>query len=196
MFKDLNKKEGYFQLIAAGEPYRLLFPLGAFIGILGVLMWPLFVWHFMKTYPGATHPRVMIEGFLTCFVAGFLGTALPRLLDVPRVTLGETLGVAGTISGITALHYSVRTLAGDELFFLLFLVLVVALAFRTMDANPSHGALRLRGTGLDCGRDYLGGGDSAGGAKWARRQSKNHSRSVSVLNFRSASSAFSFLPVF
>jgi len=51
-----------------------------------VLLWPLYVWHITAVYPGLAHSRIMVEGFLTCFVVGFLGTALPRLLDVPRTT--------------------------------------------------------------------------------------------------------------
>jgi uncharacterized protein involved in response to NO len=98
----------YFSLIAAGEPFRLLFPLGAAIGIAGVLMWPLFVWNFTKTYPGLNHSRIMIEGFLTCFVVGFLGTALPRL------------------------HFCGQTLLGDELFFLTLSALVVVLLARAV----------------------------------------------------------------
>ena len=128
----LTTAQGYFQLIAAGEPYRLLFPLGALIGILGVLMWPLFVWHFLKSYPGTAHPRLMIEGFLTCFVIGFLGTALPRLLDVPRMTLREALGFASALLGIAGLHFTGYTAAGDQLFFMTLLVLVFAMAFRSI----------------------------------------------------------------
>jgi len=127
-----RQNKGYIQLIAAGEPYRLLFPIGALIGIFGVMMWPLFVWNFTKAYPGLTHPRVMIEGFLTCFVIGFLGTALPRLLDVPRMTLGETFGFAGTLPLIAWLHFTGHTAAGDQLFFLMLLVLVFALVFRAI----------------------------------------------------------------
>ena len=126
-----GKERGdYIQLIADGEPYRLLFPVGAIIGILGVAMWPLFVWHAIKTYPGLAHPRIMIEGFLTCFVVGFLGTALPRLLDAPRMTLGEALGFAGALPGVAWLHFTGHTRAGDELFFLALLALACGFGFR------------------------------------------------------------------
>ena len=46
-----RQNKGYIQLIAAGEPYRLLFPIGALIGIFGVMMWPLFVWIRRKLSP-------------------------------------------------------------------------------------------------------------------------------------------------
>src|SRR6188768_3977551 len=96
---------GYWTLVAAGEPFRVLFPLGAAIGIFGVLLWPLFVWNLTPLYPGQIHARIMIEGFLASFVIGFVGTALPRLLGAPRLTIFETLGFAAALIGITGLHF-------------------------------------------------------------------------------------------
>jgi len=125
------KAPGYISLIAAGEPFRLLFPIGTAIGILGVMMWPLYAWKITATYPGVAHSRIMMEGFLTCFVVGFLGTALPRLLGVPRIMLGETLGFAIALVSIAWLQFSGRTLWGDELFFFTLAWLVIVLVART-----------------------------------------------------------------
>lgn len=75
----------YRQLIAAGEPFRLLFPIGVIFGLLGVALWPAFAWGLLIDYPGIPHARIMLHGFMAAFVMGFLGTALPRLLEVPRV---------------------------------------------------------------------------------------------------------------
>lgn len=108
---------GYWQLVAGGEPFRLLFPLGALIGVAGVMMWPLYVWQVTADYPGQWHARVMIEGFVTAFVIGFLGTALPRMLDVPRVTIYETLGFGAAVVAIAVLHMTGHTARGDQLFF-------------------------------------------------------------------------------
>ncbi|MFZ4777425.1 MAG: NnrS family protein, partial [Terrimicrobiaceae bacterium] len=124
--------KGYWQLVAAGEPFRLLFPLGAVIGILGVMMWPLFVWNITKVYPGPAHARIMIEGFLACFVTGFLGTALPRLLGVPKVTIYETLGFGSSLAWTAWLHWSGRTLWGDLTFFCTLFILVFLLGVRTI----------------------------------------------------------------
>jgi uncharacterized protein involved in response to NO len=123
------KADGYVALIAAGEPFRLLFPLGTAIGILGVLLWPLHIWRGFP-YPGVSHARIMIQGFLTCFVAGFLGTALPRLLDVPRMTLGETLFFAIALISVTIAHYTGHVSGGDQLFLLVLAVFVFALGSR------------------------------------------------------------------
>lgn len=124
--------DGYWQLVGAGEPFRLLFPLGVGIGIFGVMMWPLYVWNITSVYPGPLHAKIMIEGFLTCFVVGFLGTALPRLLDVPRMTIWETLGFAGLLIGTTCLHYTGRSFLGDQVFFLTLVALVSGLAVRAI----------------------------------------------------------------
>jgi len=140
---------GYFQLVGLGEPFRLLFPLGAVIGILGVSMWPLFVWHIINTYPGLAHPRIMIEGFATCFVIGFLGTALPRMLDVPRIALGETLCFAAALVAIAACHALGQMLLGDKLFFTTlatFALILLTRAFSRKDTPPP--AFVLVGLGL------------------------------------------------
>lgn len=147
----------YWRLIAAGEPYRLLFPIGTVIGIVGVLMWPIYVWNVSKAYPGMTHPRVMIEGFVTAFIIGFLGTALPRLLGVPRLTLGETITFALMVSVAAVLNYSGQIFWGESLFCLTLLALVGALGFRALkwrqDVPPPAFVLVL--LGLACG--FFGG---------------------------------------
>ncbi len=141
--------QGWWELVAAGEPFRLLFPVGALIGILGALMWPAHVWHVLPAYPGQWHARVMIEGFLTAFVLGFLGTALPRLLGVPRIGAGESLTFAVGLAVVAMLHASGLTLIGDQLFFLLLALFVVLLGGRAVmfrkDVPPPAFVLVLMG---------------------------------------------------
>ncbi len=124
--------KGYWRLVGEGEPFRLLFPLGAAIGIFGVMMWPLFVWNVTSVYPGVPHARIMVEGFLGCFVTGFLGTALPRLLGVPKVSIFETAGFAAALALTVWLQYSGRTIWGDLLFFCTVFTLVFLLGVRTL----------------------------------------------------------------
>lgn len=148
----VRKIGAYLSLVAAGEPYRLLFPLGAMIGLYGVLMWSFYVWNLSPIYPGPLHARLMIEGFLTAFVIGFLGTALPRLLEVPRLHFGETLGFAATLLGITWLHGNGRTFWGDQLFFATIAALVCLLgtrAFFFRKDNPPPGFVLVL-LGLGC----------------------------------------------
>jgi uncharacterized protein involved in response to NO len=123
---------GYLALIAAGEPFRLLFPLGTAIGILGVALWPMFVWKAAPAYPATMHSRIMIEGFLTSFVVGFLTTALPRLIGAPKLSLTEAAGFAAALGGVTWLHFSGRTLPGDVLFFCTIGALVFCMGVRAI----------------------------------------------------------------
>ncbi len=121
---------GYWRLVASGEPFRLLFPAGVALGVAGVMMWPFYVWKLTAVYPGQFHARVMIEGFLTAFVLGFLGTALPRLLDVPRLTLTEAAVFACGVLFVGWLQLDGQMPLGDQAFFLLISSFVLVLAVR------------------------------------------------------------------
>ena len=76
------------------EPYRLLFPLGAALGVLAVLPFPL------RGAGGGSlalfHSVAQILGFLTCFVVGFLFTFIPRRTNTPPPDAWE-LAVAVTV---------------------------------------------------------------------------------------------------
>ncbi len=122
----------WWRLVAAGEPFRLLFPVGTAIGLFGVLLWPAFVGKLWPAHPGVMHARIMIEGFMTCFVIGFLGTALPRLLDVPRLGGGEALGYAAALAGVAWLHACGNAFWGDQLFFLALGSFLMGLGIRAL----------------------------------------------------------------
>jgi uncharacterized protein involved in response to NO len=141
----------FWPLVAAGEPFRLLFPLGAFFALLGVALWPLYIWNFSGLYPGQIHARVMIQGFLASFVFGFLGTALPRLLGTPKMTLYETLGFAAALVAGVVLHLSGRLFDGDLVFLLTLLIFLAAVGVRFMmrQDTPPPGFV-LAGLGLLC----------------------------------------------
>ena len=64
----------------AEEPFRVFFPLGILASAVGVLLWPAYFAEWTTIYPLEAHARWMVIGFGGCFVAGFLGTAGPRLL--------------------------------------------------------------------------------------------------------------------
>jgi uncharacterized protein involved in response to NO len=62
----------------AREPFRLFFPLGAFLGGAGVLPWLLFGGGLIPNWPGAYHALTMTQSFLLAVAFGFLGTMIPR----------------------------------------------------------------------------------------------------------------------
>ncbi|MDB5104926.1 MAG: NnrS family protein [Fibrobacteres bacterium] len=68
---------------AQGEPYRILFPLGFALACIGVGVWiPYTLWPTAFPYPGQGHAVIQIQGFLLCFILGFLATMLPKVLGV------------------------------------------------------------------------------------------------------------------
>ncbi len=140
---------GFWHLTGKGEPFRLLFPLGMVLGALGIIVWPFYLFGWVEGYPALSHQRVMIEGFLGAFVIGFLGTAMPRMLDAPRLSLRVTLGFAAMLSLLTGLHLGGWPVAGDGAFLLMLLALVVIMGqrFRLRRDLPPPGFL-LVGLGI------------------------------------------------
>ncbi len=130
-----------FVLTAAGEPFRLLFPLGLVLGCVGIGLWPAFLLGWAEVYPGIPHARIMMQGFMSAFVFGFLGTALPRLLDVPRVGLTTTLLLGAGLVVSTILQLCSRTATGDAVFLITFLGFAGTLAvrFRQRKDTPPPG---------------------------------------------------------
>lgn len=124
-----SSQPAFRQLLAAGEPYRLLFPLGAALGVVGVMLWPGYVWLGM-TYPVVSHAGIMIQGFLAAFVIGFLGTALPRLLEVSRLTLTESCAYGALLLIISALHLMHKPLAANIFFLVMLTTFFTSLGWR------------------------------------------------------------------
>src|SRR5476649_520235 len=71
------------------EPFRLFFPVGLMLGIVGVSLWLLYYAGIIATYPATAHARLMIEGFMASFIIGFLGTAGPRITSTRHFSRGE-----------------------------------------------------------------------------------------------------------
>ncbi|MGD9896373.1 MAG: NnrS family protein [Candidatus Methylacidiphilaceae bacterium] len=127
-----------FLRLCAREPYRVLFPLGTVLGLLGVAVWPLAALGWAPSPPAQNHPRLMIEGFVGSFVIGFLATSLPRLLVVEPLSGNLLLVLAVTLLTSSILHLLGGQWAGDMLFaFALLLPLIAfALRFRGRKDNP------------------------------------------------------------
>jgi uncharacterized protein involved in response to NO len=66
------------------EPFRIFFPAGLLLGIVGVSLWILYYMGVAAPYPNVTHARLVIEGLMASFIFGFLGTAGPRLTSAPH----------------------------------------------------------------------------------------------------------------
>lgn len=83
-------------------PFRIFFPLGIVCGIWGASVWVLFATHVTDTYPGTTHPDVMMGGFLFSFAAGFLMTAVPRFTASFAAAAWEIAAVAVSVLATVA----------------------------------------------------------------------------------------------
>ena len=77
-------------LIRAG-PYRFFFPLGMVCGLLGVGHWLAWSSGWLKESNTFFHTSMQAEGFLACFVVGFLMTALPRFLGTAIASTAEII---------------------------------------------------------------------------------------------------------
>lgn len=75
------------------EPFRLLFPLGALFGLVGVGHWLLYALGWTRSYSGFYHASIQISSFLLCFIFGFLLTALPRFAGATPASSVELLVV-------------------------------------------------------------------------------------------------------
>jgi uncharacterized protein involved in response to NO len=92
--------------IFSEEPFRIFFPTGLFLGVIGVSLWVLFYLGASIAYPGISHARLMIQGFMGSFVLGFLGTAGPRMLSAPPLSLRE-VGAIFTLDLLAAGFHTV-----------------------------------------------------------------------------------------
>jgi uncharacterized protein involved in response to NO len=108
------------------------------LGAIGVLLWPLFLLGATTTYPAVAHARLMIEGMMSCFVFGFLGTAGPRLMSVPHFSRSVILSLIALITLATIGHLLAFHAAADALFVVAMLIFVASLGrrFRKREDSP------------------------------------------------------------
>ena len=84
------------------EPFRLLFPLGALLGLLGVLPWLLFGAGLSRLYLGVYHAFTMTQGFVIAIAAGFLGTMIPRRTAAAPLSSFELVLICAALAAIPA----------------------------------------------------------------------------------------------
>ncbi len=133
------------------EPYRLMFPVGMLAGIAGVMMWPLLYAGMIGFYPRDAHPRVMLQGFMGAFVAGFLGTAFPRLCGTRGWSSWEFSAVLILWVSALACALTNRVAAGDVVFCMFCLLLFSGMLARWFggrrDVPPPGFVLAVAGVG-------------------------------------------------
>lgn len=72
---------------------RLFFPFATLAGLIGVALWPVMLLGWSENYPGPSHARLMVQGFFGGFIFGFLGTAMPRLVEASPLSAREAFSL-------------------------------------------------------------------------------------------------------
>jgi uncharacterized protein involved in response to NO len=113
------------------EPFRLLFPLGALLALVGVLPWLLFGIGLSRLYLGVYHAFTMTQAFLVAIAAGFLGTMIPRRTGSAPLSALELVVLAASLAAIPAALIANR-LAVAELAYLTAVVTLAQFALRRL----------------------------------------------------------------
>src|SRR5437660_1599581 len=90
------------ELIRSG-PFRLFFPMGVAAGLIGVGHWLFWTIGWIPESNSFFHAMMQVEGFLSCFVAGFLMTAIPRFLGAPVTSWAELILPAALEFGVISM---------------------------------------------------------------------------------------------
>jgi uncharacterized protein involved in response to NO len=111
------------------DPYRIFFPLGIILGMLGVAIWPLYYYGLTGGYSGRAHAFVQIDGFLYSFIIGFLLTAIPRFTGTEPPSLPAQYTLAAIVAA-SALASEFQFFALGQTGFLVAHAMLIVLAAR------------------------------------------------------------------
>lgn len=82
------------------DPFRVCFPIAILLAVHASLLWICFAFFEYGTYPGFTHARFFIGGFLYLSIIGFLTTAIPRFTSTAYATTTELTLIAVLIFAV------------------------------------------------------------------------------------------------
>jgi uncharacterized protein involved in response to NO len=116
------------------EPHRLLFPLGAVLGVVAVL--PFACGGGGGASLALFHSVAQIQGFLTCFVVGFLLTLVPRHTRTPPAATWE-VSSAVVLPTVAVLSAWMGEPALASWLWLVLLTMVMAFTASRLQARPS-----------------------------------------------------------
>jgi len=125
--------------IVQKDPFRLFFPLGAVLALVGVAPWAMQLFE-NASYPREFHRIFMIDGFLLAFVCGFLMTAIPRFTASFPAEKVEVLGVLTGLAGTAIAAFLLPPWAPFLFSALVVLVLMefAARRFAKRTSNPPY----------------------------------------------------------
>ncbi|MFZ1221232.1 MAG: NnrS family protein [Chthoniobacterales bacterium] len=111
------------------EPFRIFFPAGALLGLIGVSLWVLYYLGAAVAYPNVAHARLMIEGMMASFIFGFLGTAGPRLTSASHFSVSE-VAILFTLDLFAAGAHTSGAHRFGDICFVICLVLFACILFK------------------------------------------------------------------
>jgi uncharacterized protein involved in response to NO len=118
------------------EPHRLLFPLGAVLGVVAVLPFACGGGGGGGASLALFHSVAQIQGFLTCFVVGFLLTLIPRHTRTAPAATWE-VSSAVVLPAVAVLSAWVGDPGLASWLWLVLLVMVMAFTVSRLRARPS-----------------------------------------------------------
>jgi uncharacterized protein involved in response to NO len=133
------------------RPYLLLFPVGALLGAVGIVHWVLHAQRLLPDYRPVFHVTAQVQGFLTCFVAGFLLTMLPRRLDGSPPARWEVALLALCPAVATALAWNRAWIATQVVWLVAMIVLMGFVVVRMRGARRPPPAFAWIPSGLIVG---------------------------------------------
>ncbi len=122
--------------IVCEEPYRLFFPLGVLMGIIGVGHWLAFAAGWTHSYSAFYHSSIQMQAYMSCFVLGFLLTAMPRFASAPHATPVELFLFAGLILAIS-IFLALGKWVASEICFMALLLSLARFAVKRFKARKS-----------------------------------------------------------
>jgi len=134
------------------DPYRIFFPLGIMLGVMGVAIWPLYYFGVTGGYSGRAHAFVQTSGFLYAFIAGFLLTAIPRFTGTEAPSRRVQYALASIVT-LSAVAFELQFFVIGQTGFLIAHLTLIALAARRYarrQQNPPE-TFPLAGLGLMSG---------------------------------------------
>jgi uncharacterized protein involved in response to NO len=111
------------------QPYRVFFPLGFLLAWAGVLHWLLHGLGVLPDYRPVFHAITQIQGFMMCFAAGFLLTAIPRRTGTAPPASWQLLLVAlGAIGTVVSAWF--QQWAASQFAWMLLVIVLAGFAIR------------------------------------------------------------------
>src|SRR6266705_1857062 len=131
------------------DPYRIFFPLGIVLGVMGVAIWPLYYYGVTEGYSCRANAFVQADGFLYAFIIGFLLTAIPRFTGTEAPSRTVQYGLASIVT-LSAVAFELQFFVIGQTGFLAAHLTLIALAARRYarrQQNPPE-TFPLAGLGL------------------------------------------------